>query len=120
MKFAILIVTSAVALSAGAAAAQPVGENPPKSTIICVDPGGRSLPAVCHVPSSRLDQTEYFCSCPEGQRVDVAICAKGVAAPADSAALDRARREQRKGFSLIGATYMGQPLCVAPRNPMGH
>lgn len=105
-----------LALCAGAAQAQPVNENPPTSTIICVDVNGRSLPARCNVPGSRLDPREYICLCDEGQRVAVSICPAGVRAPAEGRALMRARRDAVRAGSLIGATFEGRPMCVAPRD----
>ena len=105
-----------LALCAGAAQAQPINENPPTSTIMCLDVGGRSLPVRCNVPGSRLDQREYICLCDEGQRVAVSICPAGVKAPPEGLALMRARREAvRERSSLIGATFEGRPMCVAPR-----
>ena len=108
-----------VAMAAGAAYAQPIDENPPTRTIQCIEVGGQLIPASCNVPGSRLDTREYICTCPNGgQRVDVAICAKGQRQPPESKALNIARREGlRRDGSLIGDTVKGQPICVAPRNP---
>ena len=106
-----------VVLAAGAAAAQPVNENPPTRTIQCIDVGGQLIPATCNVPGSRLDPREYICTCPNGgQRVDVAVCAKGQKPPAESLALNIARREGIRDGSLVGDTVKGQAICVAPRN----
>jgi hypothetical protein len=112
-----MLFACAVALAAGAAQAQPVGPNPPTSTIICLDVGGQSLPAVCDVPAGRLDKRENICTCPRGMRTEVAICPPGVDAPPESRALERARRDAVRKGSLIGATWQGRPMCVAPRHP---
>ncbi|MBX3485776.1 hypothetical protein [Phenylobacterium sp.] len=105
------------ALGAGAACAQPIDENPPTKTIQCIDVGGQSIPASCNVPGSRLDPREYICTCPNGgQRVEVAVCAKGQKPPAESKALNVARREGIRDGSLLGDTVKGQAICVAPRN----
>lgn len=110
------IIGLAAALACGAAQAQPVGENPPRTTILCLEPGGRSIPAICHVPASRLDQSEFICQCfGGGMRTVVPICPDGVDPPPESAALERARRAAMKGGSLVGATFQGRPMCVAPR-----
>jgi hypothetical protein len=104
------------ALAAGPALAQPINENPPTTTIQCIDVGGRSMPARCQVPASRLDQSEYICLCDDAQRVEASICPAGVREPAESVKLMRARREAlRTSRTLVGATFNGQPMCVAPR-----
>jgi hypothetical protein len=103
---------------AGAAVAQPINENPPTRTIQCIDVGGQSIPPVCKVPGSRLDPREDICTCPNGgQRVDVAVCAKGQKPPPESKVLNIARREGLRDGSLIGDTVGGRPICVAPRTP---
>ncbi|HEY8572242.1 hypothetical protein [Phenylobacterium sp.] len=105
-----------LALTAGAAYAQPINENPPTTTIQCIDVSGRSIPARCQVPASRIDQREDICLCDDGQRVEASICPAGVREPAEGVALMRARREAlRTNRSLVGATFRGQPMCVAPR-----
>lgn len=104
---------------AGAAYAQPINENPPTRTIQCIEVGGRLIPAVCHVPGSRLDTREFICTCPAGgERVEVAICAEGQEPPPEGRALINARRQGLKDdHSLIGDTVDGRPICVAPRRP---
>lgn len=111
------ILIAALALTAGAAAAQPIGENPPTRTIQCIDVGGQSIPPTCQVPGSRLDKREDICTCPAGgQRVEVAVCAKGERAPPESKALNIARRQGLRDGSLLGDTIEGRRICVAPRN----
>jgi hypothetical protein len=120
MKSAIVVLAALLGLSAGAAIAQPAGENPPTTTILCLDVSGRILPATCRVPASRLDQREDICTCPMGgQRVTTPICPAGVKPPAESAAYERARNAAIIRGSLVGASYEGRPMCVAPRNPVG-
>jgi hypothetical protein len=119
MKTAILPLGAALGLCAGMAMAQPLNENPPTTTILCLDVSGRSLPATCRVPASRLDPREDICICPAGgERVTAPICAAGVRPPAESAAYENARRAAVSHGSLVGATFHGQPMCVAPRNPL--
>ena len=114
----VLAILSPLALAA-AAQAQPINENPPIRTIQCIEAGGRLIPAVCHVPGSRLDTREFICTCPAGgERVEVAICAEGQTPPPEGRALVSARREGLKDDrSLIGDTVNGRPICVAPRRP---
>ena len=104
---------------AGAALAQPTNQNPPTKTIQCIEMGGRLIPAVCHVPASRLDVREFICTCPAGgERVEVAICGEGQTPPPEGRALVNARRQGLKDDrSLVGDTVDGRPICVAPRQP---
>jgi len=119
MKPSILALATALSLAGGISAAQPVGGNPPKSTIVCLDVSGRSLPATCRVPASRLDAREDICLCPAGgERVTAPICGPGVRPPAESAAYERARRKAVSHGSLMGAIWQGQAMCVAPRDPL--
>ncbi|MBW8815408.1 MAG: hypothetical protein JF588_18455 [Caulobacterales bacterium] len=113
-----LLMAAALLALAGAAAAQPIDQNPPTRTIQCIDVGGQLIPPVCQVPGSRLDLREDICTCPNGgQRLDVAVCAKGQHPPPEGRALNNARAEAMRKGTLIGATFKGQPICVAPRRP---
>lgn len=104
-------------LLGGSAAAQPINEVPPTRTIQCIEVSGQSIPAVCRVPGSRLDSREDICTCPNGgQRVEVAVCGDGQRQPPEGRALNRARRDALRDGSLLGDTFAGQPICVAPRN----
>jgi hypothetical protein len=49
--------------------------------------------------------------------VEVAVCAKGQKAPAESRVLNIARSEAVRDGSLIGDTVGGRPICAAPRRP---
>ena len=113
-----LIAAAALAASSSLALAQgSMSSNPPTETTICLDVGGRTLPVVCKVPGSRLDRREDFCSCPRGMRVDAPVCGEGQAAPAESAAYEKARRLASRDGSVIGDLYEGRSMCVAPRRP---
>jgi len=117
MRFHVLICAGALSLAAGAAFGQSLADNPPKTTTICLDVAGKSLPARCKVQASRIDAREDICLCPAGgDRVTAPVCPAGVRAPADSAAYERARLAAVNHGSLVGAMYNGQPMCVAPRN----
>ena len=103
---------------ASASVAQPISENPPTTTIQCIEVGGQSIPPTCNVPGSRLDVREDICTCPAGGlRVDVAVCAKDEKPPPESKALNIARREGVRDGSLIGDKIGDQRICVAPRRP---
>ena len=114
------ILAACLALTAGAASAQPISENPPTRTIQCIEVGGQSIPPTCRVPGSRLDPREDICTCIEGgQRVDVAVCGKGEVPPPEGKALNIARRKGAKDGSLLGDTMEdGRKICVAPRAPL--
>jgi hypothetical protein len=119
MNSSILLVAAAFSLSAGLACAQSLADNPPKTTIICLDVAGRNLPAACQTQATRLDAREDICLCPgPGQRVTISVCPPGVHEPAETAALERARIKAVKDGSLVGATYKGKPICRAPRNAL--
>ena len=109
------VVLSVALIVAGPAAAADAAA--PAKTEICLDVSGASLPVVCSVPSSRLDRREYFCQCPEGQKVEVAICPTGVSPPKETVALDRVRRQAARDGSLLGDRIDGRPICMAPRAP---
>ncbi len=99
----------------GPAAAQGMSSNPPTETTICLDVNGQSLPAVCRVPSSRLDKREDICVCQVGARVTAPVCLPGVKPPGESIAFEKARREAARDGTLVGDLYQGKPMCVAPR-----
>lgn len=97
--------------------AQPASAPTPTRTTQCLEPGGRTVPAVCDVPVSRLDRGEYLCTCPTGgQRVAVEVCAKARAPPPESQALNRKRRSAAVDGSLVGDSLDGRPICVAARS----
>ncbi|WP_372784217.1 hypothetical protein [Phenylobacterium sp.] len=117
MKSFIFLAAAAFSLSAGLASAQSLADNPPKTTIICLDVAGRSLPANCRGQASRLDAREDICLCPgASERITVSVCPAGVHPPAESAAFERYRGKAATKGSLVGATYEGQPICRAARN----
>ena len=111
-----MIAALALATSAGAALAGPMS-NPPSARTICIDVGGQSLPAVCRVPSSRLDKREDFCLCHEGVKVTAPVCGPGERAPAENIAYEKARKAAARDGSLIGDLYEGRSMCVAAREP---
>ena len=111
-----VLMGAALSMAASLALAQaPLTQNPPTQTVICLDVGGQSLPAVCNVPASRLDKREDICTCRVGVRVDVPICPAGVKPPTETLAYEKARKAASRDGSLIGDLYQGQPMCVAGR-----
>ena len=112
-----IVLGAVLSLAAGAAAAQSLADNPPKTRTICIDVSGRSLPATCRAHASRLDAREDICLCGgAAEMVTASVCPPGVRAPAESRAFERARRAAISHGSIVGATYNGQLMCVAPRN----
>ncbi|MBL8769948.1 MAG: hypothetical protein JNK30_01085 [Phenylobacterium sp.] len=117
MRRPILGLALALAAAGAAAAAPPLTGKPPGTTIQCIEAGGRAVPATCQVPASRLDPVAYICTCLDGgQRVEVAICARGQTPPPEGRALNVARREAIRDGSLVGDTVAGRPICEAPRD----
>ena len=114
-----LFVVFALLALAGAAGAQPTGRVlQPGVTTLCLDVDGSTLTVVCHGSGSRIDLTEDICTCPEGGAMtDAPVCGRGEREPAATVALNRARHDAARDGSLIGDTFEGAPMCVAPRNP---
>jgi hypothetical protein len=115
------IAALAVLAAAGAAQAQSGRPGPVQgaTTIQCLEPSGRMVPATCRVPASRVDPREAICQCLNtGLRTVVPVCPAGVEPPPESRALETARREGVKAGSLVGATFDGKPICAAPRMPL--
>ncbi|MDE2487161.1 MAG: hypothetical protein KGO51_07160 [Alphaproteobacteria bacterium] len=112
MKATILVATAAF-LAGGAALAQPAT---PRTTTICLDVGGRQQPVTCYSQSaSRLDRSEDICQCfHSGRPVTVDVCPEGVNPPAESAVYERERYALVQDGSLVGKTWRGRPVCVAP------
>jgi hypothetical protein len=118
MKLAILSAATALVLCAGAAGAQSFDG---KTTILCLDVSGKSLPATCQSQASRINKIEDICTCPMGgDRVTVSVCPEGVKPPADSLAYEKARHAAVTKGSLVGAMYEGKPMCVIGRNREGY
>ncbi len=90
----------------------------PATTVMCIEVSGREIPPLCNVPASRLDKSEYICTCPAGgQRVAVPVCGKGEQQPGESRALERWRNQASRDGSLVGDLFEGKPACRAPRQP---
>ncbi|WP_374571916.1 hypothetical protein [Phenylobacterium sp.] len=106
---------SALAALAILAAAPQAADPPPapkaQETTVCLDVGGHSVPAVCHVYGG-LGARDEFCLCPEGRRVTAPVCGPGETAPAETRAYDKARLKAAEDGSLIGDLYEGKPMCV--------
>jgi hypothetical protein len=112
----ILSITALSLLLAGSATAQSGNGHAPGTTIQCLDVAGQEIPPLCDVPASRLDKSEYICTCPAGgQRVDVPICAKGETRPPENVALYRVRRLAMRDGTLVGDTFQGKAMCLEPR-----
>jgi hypothetical protein len=117
MKLPILLSLAALGLTAGLARADSLSDNPPKSTTICLDSGGHQAAVHCRAQASRIDAREDICICPGAtQQVKVSVCEAGVKPPGESAAYMRDRLKAVSHGSVVGATWQGQPMCVAPRN----
>ena len=113
MKLSILLAGGALALSAGAASAESMSVQ---TTTICLDSGGRQAAVHCKTQSaSRLSNQEDICICPAAtMTVKAPLCGAGLKPPGESAAYEQARLKAVSHGSLAGATWQGQPMCVAP------
>jgi hypothetical protein len=117
MKGMTLALAAAATLLGGAANAENVLN--PSITQLCLDVSGRQLPVSCRSEASRIQHREDICQCLHGGRqVDVAICPEGVRPPPESAPYERARYAAIQHGSLVGATWQGRPICVAPVDPL--
>jgi len=116
MRRASLLAVLALAATGGLARAGDLTSNLPVKTEVCLDVSGATLPVVCRAPGSRLDKREDICTCPQGDKVEIAICAAGERPPAETVAYDRARRLASRDGSLLGDMYEGKRMCVAPRD----
>jgi hypothetical protein len=113
MKLTILLAAAALAVSAGIASADSIDNT---STTICLDSGGRQMPVHCKSQdASRLYKQEDICICPAATlQVKASLCTAGMRPPAESAAYERARLKAVSHGSVVGASWQGQPICVAP------
>lgn len=113
MRLSILAATATLALSAGVASAEPPSGQ---STTICLDGSGHQKAVQCKTQdASRLKKHEDICICPAATlQVTAPLCAPGAHPPPESAAYAQARRKAVDHGSLMGATWQGQPMCVAP------
>ena len=108
-----LLAGAILALCAGAAGAQP---HPNGTAWVCMDVNGALKGAECRAQASRLAPNEDVCLCPQGVRAEASVCPQGVEPPGESAAVANFRRMYlRNRQTLVGASYEGRPLCVAPR-----
>ena len=85
----------------------------------CIDVSGSQEVVQCVRHGwSRFSADEGFCSCPTPAReVQATPCAPGERAPAENAEYRAALRAASRGGSLVGATFHGKPICVAPATP---
>lgn len=113
MKLSILLAATLLAASAGLASADSIDKT---STTICLDAGGRQTPVHCKSQdASRLNSQEDICICPGATlQVKASLCAPGMHPPPESAAYEQARLKAVSHGSVVGATWQGQQICVAP------
>lgn len=118
MKLSILLAPAALSLGvaafgAGLASADTIDRG---STSICLDGSGHQRQVHCRgQDASRLNQQADICICPGATRqVTAPLCPPGVKAPPESMDYVQARLKAISHGSLVGATWRGQPMCVAP------
>jgi hypothetical protein len=120
MRLPILLTSAVLSLSAGAfgaglASADTLDRT---STSICLDGSGHQKPVHCRgQDASRLNQQADICICPGATRqVTAPLCPPGVKAPPESMDYVQARLKAINNGSVVGATWHGQPMCVAPHS----
>jgi hypothetical protein len=120
MKLSILFASAAVSLSAGAFGAGLASADTldPSSTSICLDGSGHQKPVRCRgQDATRINQQTDICSCPSATRqVTAPLCPPGVKPPPESMDYVQARLRAISKGSVVGATWRGQPMCVAPHS----
>jgi hypothetical protein len=121
MKAIIFAAAAMLSLSAGFAWADATSANSPRTMTICLDGGGHKAPVKCRTQSaSRIDPGEDVCSCSGADRqVSAPVCGPGERPPGESAAYEQARLKAISNGSLVGATWQGKAMCVAPRSRGG-
>ncbi|NEX94105.1 hypothetical protein [Caulobacter sp. 17J65-9] len=79
-------------------------------TYVCLSNGQR-VGIVCD--RGGMSGADDMCVCPgDSAKVKASWCGEGQTPPAESAALDRARKAAARDGSLIGDTFEGKPMCV--------
>lgn len=82
-------------------------------TYVCLSNGQR-VGVVCS--RSGMSGEDGMCVCPgDSAKVKASWCADGERPPAESPALDRARKAAARDGSLIGDTFEGRRMCVKPQ-----
>jgi hypothetical protein len=120
MKRLFIVLALAGLTGAATATAQPSGSTVrPGITQVCVDTDGSTLPVVCRGAASRINPTQDFCSCPQGQRVDAPVCGPDERPHADNREFRTARREAARDGSLIGDRFEGASFCTDLRSGAG-
>jgi hypothetical protein len=85
----------------------------------CVDVSGQFEPAACDLKGPTVNGSSLgFCTCPAtSRRIEASFCAKGSHPPVDNTEYNAAVREAiAKDSSLVGDTFQGKPMCIAPRS----
>ena len=85
----------------------------------CIDVSGSQEVVKCVRHGwSHFSTDEGFCSCPVPSReVKATPCARGESPPPEDAEYRAALRAASQDGSLVGDTYHGKPICVAPATP---
>jgi hypothetical protein len=106
---------AAVVMAAGANA-QPVHKSEHREEgMVCLYTNGAMAPSTCRVGDSWGDAD--LCTCREGTRFAAPVCGPNEKPPAESVALNRARRDAMRAGSLYGASFEGRPMCVVVHHP---
>ena len=109
-----------LAIAAAAALAACVGMQPaagPETYTMCLDNSGVMRAAVCTGGGpGRLSTDPGYCVCGDHSRpVAVPVCLTGQSPPSPTREYELARLSLSRDGTLVGDSYMGQPICMTER-----
>ena len=89
----------------------------PEAYTMCLDNSGVMRAAVCTGGGlGRLSTDPGYCVCGDHARpVEVPVCMPGQSAPSATREFELARLPLSRDGSLVGDSYMGQPICMTER-----
>jgi hypothetical protein len=113
-----LLIIASIALLAAACADKTAT---PTANVVtaCIDPSGSQDVVNCVKHGwSLFSKDEGFCTCPTAAReVKATPCAPGERPPAEDAEYRETLKSASADGSLVGDTFHGKAICVAPATP---
>ncbi len=109
------VVLAAFAGASAVAVAQPAPAQHSEEGMMCLETNGSEAPSTCIRGDVWHDAD--LCTCDEGTRVHVPVCAPGERPPPDSVSLDKVRKDAVSTGTLEGVSYRGKQICVSVKHP---